>query len=398
MSRPLRLNLAMLMAGLGSFSLLYCPQPLMPLLASHFAISPASSSLAVALTSAPMAIGILAGSVLSDRVHRRTLMASSLFLAAVLTLITSLTSDWHILLGLRVLTGLALAGVPAVAMAHISAETDSVSIGSAMGVYIAGTGVGGLLGRLGASFAADLLDWRWAFALTGLSGILIAVAFALLLPTSRVAQEFRAARPAEILGDFQRLMKDRVLGFLYLEAFIFMGVFLTVFNYTGFHLAEPPFALSQAAIGSIFILFLIGSAASPGIGWLSGRLGRDKVFRASLVILLAGVIVTLSMSTWIYILGLILVIVGFFGAHAVASSWVGVRAAAAAGKAAALYLFFYHLGSAAVSSLGGLAWQGGGWPLVVGYAASLCLLALAATFAVRREAGPMRTTVAGHTS
>src|SRR5690606_35998567 len=101
------------------------------------------------------------------------------------------------------------------------------------------------------SFAADLLDWRWAFALTGLSGVLIAVAFALLLPASRVAQAFRRASPVQILGDFHRLMKDRVLGFLYLEAFIFMGVFLTVFNYTGFHLAEPPFALSQTTIGSI---------------------------------------------------------------------------------------------------------------------------------------------------
>jgi YNFM family putative membrane transporter len=69
---------------------------------------------------------------------------------------------------------------------------------------------------------------------------------------------------------------------------------------------------------------------------------------------------------------------GFFGAHSVVSSWVGIRAMAGKAQASALYLFFYYLGSSLVGSLGGVFWAAHGWPGVAALVAAL----LAAAFLI----------------
>jgi YNFM family putative membrane transporter len=71
------------------------------------------------------------------------------------------------------------------------------------------------------------------------------------------------------------------------------------------------------------------------------------------------------------ITGVAVVTFGFFGGHSVASSWVGLRATHAKAQAAALYLFFYYLGSSLVGSTGGLFWDRWRWPGVAAFVAVL---------------------------
>lgn len=67
---------------------------------------------------------------------------------------------------------------------------------------------------------------------------------------------------------------------------------------------------------------------------------------------------------------------GFFAAHAVASSWIGVRARRAKGQASSLYLFSYYLGSSIAGTAGGFFWHDYGWNGVALFIASLLLTAL----------------------
>ena len=85
-----------------------------------------------------------------------------MFAAGALTLAAAVAPGWSALLALRLLTGVALAGVPAVAMAYVAEEVDAASVGAAMGLYIAGSALGGMGGRLVASLVADVAGWRWA--------------------------------------------------------------------------------------------------------------------------------------------------------------------------------------------------------------------------------------------
>jgi YNFM family putative membrane transporter len=86
------------------------------------------------------------------------------------------------------------------------------------------------------------------------------------------------------------------------------------------------------------------------------------------LIFAAGLLITLSGSLPVVVVGLAVLTAGFFVVHGVASGWVPTRAHAggvAAGQAAALYLFSYYLGSSVFGSLTGQAWSVGGWPGVV---------------------------------
>ena len=112
-----RVNRAMAFGGFSTFALLYSVQPLMPLLARDFALTPAQSSLALSISTGPLALALLVSSILSDRFGRKPLMAASMFSGGLRTLLAAVTNDYAQLVALRALMGFMLGGMPAVAMA-----------------------------------------------------------------------------------------------------------------------------------------------------------------------------------------------------------------------------------------------------------------------------------------
>ena len=377
-----RLTLAMLFAGFSTFSLLYSVQPLLPLFAAQYRLTAEAASLAVSLATGPLAIGILFAGFVSDRVGRRPLMIAAMFAAGALTLAAAVVPGWSGLLVLRFLTGVALAGVPAVAMAYVAEEVDAGAVGAAMGLYIAGSALGGMAGRLVVSVVADLEGWRWALAAVGLAGLAMAEAFRRLAPLSRNFTP-SVGRPGALLRSAGSLFVDRAMPLLYLEAFLLMGVFVTIYNYAGFRLMSPPYGLSQAAVGGVFLLYVLGSVSSAKFGTLAGRLGRRKVFWVPVVLLIAGVALTAMTPLVLVIAGIAVVTIGFFGAHSIASAWVGRRAQGSRGQAAAFYLFFYYMGSSVLGSAGGFAWTHAGWPGVTAFCLLLGVAALAIGLVLR---------------
>ncbi|WP_230480725.1 MFS transporter [Sphingomonas sp. Leaf21] len=370
-----RLTLAMLFAGFATFSTLYAVQPLLPELAAHYRLSAEAASLAVSMATGPLAFGILVAGAVSDRLGRRSLMTAAMMAAATLTLASAVAPGWYALLALRLLAGLALAGVPAVAMAYVAEEVDAGSIGSAMGLYIAGSALGGMGGRLIASLVAAVADWRWAIAAVGLAGLAMAEAFRRLAPRSRRFVPGEADWLALPRGALT-LFRDPALRLLYAESFLLMGMFVTVYNYAGFHLLGAPYHLGQATVGAIFLLYILGSVSSSVFGGLAGKVGRRKVFWLPTALLIAGVGLTLAAPLWMVVIGIAIVTIGFFGAHSIASAWVGRRGGAMRGQAAAWYLFFYYMGSSVLGSAGGFAWTRMGWPGVVTFCLALGTLAL----------------------
>ena len=367
-----RLTLAMLFAGFSTFSLLYSVQPLLPLFAHDYGLSAEAASLAVSLATGPLAIGILFAGVVSDRVGRRPLMVGAMFAGGALTLAAALAPGWSVLLALRLLTGVALAGVPAVAMAYVAEEVHGDSVGAAMGLYIAGSALGGMGGRLMSSLVADVADWRWSLGVVGIAGLAMAEAFRRLAPPSR-----NFAKSGESpFGRIAALFRDPALPLLYAEAFVLMGVFVTVYNYAGFRLMAPPYSLSQAAVGAVFLLYILGSASSAWFGSLGGKYGRRRVFWMPVVLLIGGVALTAAAPLALAIAGIAVVTIGFFGAHSIASAWVGRRALGNRGQAAAFYLFFYYAGSSVLGSAGGIAWTRSGWPGVTWFCLALGVAAL----------------------
>ena len=355
-------------------------QPLLPAFTRAFDISPAASSLAVSLTTGFLAGAILFVGAISDRFGRKAMIMAALVAAALLTLAVAAAPSWTLLLVLRALTGLALSGVPAIAMTYLAEEVDAPSIGLAVGLTIGGNVFGGMAGRLFAGVLADLMGWRVAIGMVGVAGLLSALVFWKLAPPSRnFAPRRRSGQ--DLFAAYVAPFRDKGLPLLFVEAFICMGVFVALYNYMGFHLLAPPYSLSQGWVSAIFVCYLLGVVASAWIGDLAGRIGRRKVFWAPLVLMMLGLGLTALEPLPVVVLGIGLFTFGFFGAHSVASSWVGRRAGAYRAQASSIFLFFYYLGGSVIGWAGGYVWTRASWS---GFTLALAaLMALALVMAAR---------------
>ena len=375
-----RLALALLIAGLSTFALLYSVQSLLPVFAREFHVSAAESSLVVSLATGAMALMLLVASVVSDRVGRRAMMVTSLFAGSILTIVSAALPSWHALLVTRFLTGIALSGIPAIAMTYLAEEVDAKTIGGTMGLYIAGAALGGMIGRIGSSVIADWLGWRVALGSVGVICLIGAFVFRWAAPVSRSFVP-RRHDLASFLDSIHVLRRDAGLPWLYCEGFLLMGAFITIYNYVSFRLLAPPYSLSQSAVGAIFLFYIVGSFVSTWYGRLAGRLGRRRVFWIPILVFLIGVGMTAASPLILIVAGIGVATAGYFGAHSVASSWVGRRGHAAPAQAAAFYSFFMYVGSSVLGSAGGVAWNQGKWPGVALF--TMVLLALALAVALR---------------
>ena len=375
-----RVNLALFAAGLTTFMSLYCTQALLPALSDVFGVSPAASSLLVSLATGTLALAVIPVSSLSERFGRTRVMLISSVTAAALGLLMPLSPSFPALAAVRALQGIALAGVPAVAMAYLADEVDPEALGGAMGRYIAGNTVGGLLGRLLPGFVTDLAGWRWALGVSAAVSLLLTLAFWALLPHSRF---FRPSRLGG--GPLLRHLADPGMRRLYLVGLLLMAAFVTVYNYLGYRLIAAPFGLPQSLAALVFVMYLAGTFSSPAAGSLADRIGRRPVLLGACLVTAAGLLLTLPDSLPVVGAGLLVMTAGFFAAHSVASGWVGRRAATGKAQASALYLFCYYLGSSVGGSAGGLAYEHGRWPATVTYAVALVAAGLVAALGLRRS-------------
>ena len=371
----MRVTLALFSAGLATFALLYCVQPILPVLSAQFGVSPAESSISLSIATGLMALGLLVTGPLSDAVGRKNVMVTALMLAAICTLISATMNSWQGILLMRALTGLSLSGVAAVGMTYLSEEIHPSVIAFSMGLYISGNSIGGMSGRLLSGVLTDFFSWRVAIAAIGCCALASALMFWRILPASR---HFRPAslKPRSLMINFRLHWRDAGLPLLFAEGFLLMGAFVTLFNYIGYRLLGAPYHLSQAVVGLLSVVYLTGSWSSPKAGALTMKLGRGPVLLGATAMMLAGLLLTALSAVWWIFLGMMLFTAGFFAAHAVASGWIGPRARRAKGQASSLYLFSYYVGSSVAGTLGGLFWHSYGWSGITLFISALLLLAL----------------------
>ncbi|MBL0226876.1 MAG: MFS transporter [Geobacteraceae bacterium] len=369
-----RVNLALFCAGFVTFITLYDVQPLLPLFAREFGVSPAMASLPLSFSTIALALGMLVAGTLSETLGRRPVITTALFLTSFLAIATYFSQSFGSLLALRLLQGIALAGVPSVAMAYLGEEMDASSIGHAMGLYISGNALGGMSGRIGSALLCDYVPWHTAIAAIGVISLLLSLVVLRNLPASTNFRQ-RPFQAGYLFTSLYQHLQEPGLLCLYGLAFLTMGGFVSLYNYIGFRLLEAPYSLSQYQVSLIFLVYLLGSFSSGVVGSLIHRFGRPFMIRLTLAVMLAGTLITLAEPLSVIVAGVGLFTCGFFSAHAIASSWVGRRARTAKAQASSLYLFAYYLGSSISGTLGGVFWVRFGWN---GVAAMISLLIITA--------------------
>lgn len=384
-----RVMVAMFAAGIATFVLLYATQALLPELHAAFGVTPAQATLSVSLTTAGLAVGLLVAGPASEAVGRTPLVVGSVWLAALVACLCPFAWSWPVFLGLRLVEGLALAGLPAVATAYLREELHPSALARATGLYIGGTAIGGMAGRLVTAPVADLAGWRWAVGAAAATALVCAVVVTLTLPASRhfVPRPRGRAGRADRSGMTRAALTDPALRHLYLLGACSVGTLIAVFNALGFRLTAAPYQLSLGAISLLYLVYPLGTVSASVSGVLADRFGRRAVLPAGCALAMAGALLTLLPSLLGIVAGLACLTAGFFVMHGLASSWVALRAhlaGASSSQAAAFYLFSYYVGSSVFGSLGSTAWSVAGWPGVALLALALLGCAALATARLRR--------------
>jgi MFS transporter, YNFM family, putative membrane transport protein len=367
------------LAGFCAFLSLYATQPILPLLSRLFHAGKAEVSLTVLASTLGVAISAPFMGRLADRAGRRRVIVLSALALGIISLLAATSTTLGLLVFWRFLQGVFTPGVFAVTVTYINEEWDRTRMGSAMAAYVSGTVVGGFFGRLCSGIVADHIHWRAVFLVLGLLDLAMTAAIWRWLPRERKAKR---GEPGAMRSAALRHLRNGALLARYGVGFCVLFSLVSMFTYATFYLAAPPFNLPPAILGLIFVVYLVGAAATPVAGLWLDRVGsrRMLIFAASLA--MAGGVATLEPNLWTVTAGLAICGTGIFIAQAAISSSLGVCTPTHKALAVGLYVSCYYLGGSVGSTLPAWAWRVGGWPACVALvaAAQTAILVIALFF------------------
>jgi MFS transporter, YNFM family, putative membrane transport protein len=371
-------------AGAAAFLTLYATQPLLPLLAKTFSASTFAVGLTV--TAPTIAIALVAPAVgrFADRVGLRRVIVGCAFLLSVATALAAASTTLAQLIACRLLQGIFTPGVFAGTVAYIHETWPPSRTGRATAIYMTGTIVGGFVGRALAGLIAADVNWHLSFAVLSVLHLAIAVVLWLRLPDERDARlQPRApadgtrgvrragsagfdgarglSRPSAVSAAM-RLLRNSQLRATYAIGFCVLFTNVAMFTYVTFHLAAPPYRLSTAALGWLFIVYIIGAVVTPYGGRWIDRYGHRVGLASAMGIGAVGALLTLAPSFLAIAAGLALASTGVFVAQTTTSSYIGAVTTDDRALAVGLYSTFYYTGGSLGGALPATVWNLAGWP------------------------------------
>ncbi len=375
-----RLSIGVAAAGFCTFINLYSTQSLLPTLEDAFHTSLAQVGLTV--TAALVAVALVAPFVggISDAVGRRRLITGAALLLVLPTLLAAAAPSLPLLVACRFVQGLLLPFIFAVTVAYIAEECEGAAGVRATGVYVIGTIFGGFGGRFIAGWTTAFVGWRVAFLVLAAITLLSALTITLCLPREQRFRPVRGLRGS--LRGFRDQFSNRLVMATCGIGFAVLFSIVATFTYANFLLAAPPYLFGPAQLGTVFVVYLLGAAATPLAGRMTVQFGRKRTVLLGGAVAAAGLLLTLVHSLPAIIAGMALVAVGIFTEQALSIGFVALSARQARSTAVGLYVTCYYVGG----SLGGVVpawlWSHMGWPGCVALVLAVQAAAMSVTWVV----------------
>jgi YNFM family putative membrane transporter len=354
---------AIVLAGSAAFLSLYATQPLLPLLARTFHAS--TFDVGLTITAPTIAVAIFAPLVgrLADRTGLRRVIVASAFLLAIATALAATSSTLRQLIVWRFVQGVITPGIFAGAVAYIHEEWPAGRAGRGTGAYMTGTILGGFTGRAVAGLVAVDFNWQVSFVTLAVLSLAIATALFVWLPADRTSLPHH--RDLGHRGSLIQHLRNRQLVTTYAIGFCVLFTQVAMFTYVTFHLAAPPYSLSTAALGWLFVVYLIGAVVTPFGGRWIDRYGHRSGLGIAMGIGATGAVLTVTPWLPAIVAGLALCATGVFIAQAATSSYIGAVTTRDRASAVGLYSTFYYAGGSVGAALPAALWTRGGWPACV---------------------------------
>jgi YNFM family putative membrane transporter len=347
-----------LIATVISFSTLYIPQPMLPLLAANFGVTPGEAGLLMTLAMLPLAFAPVFYGYFLQAIPARLMLSVAISLLALNQVCFYFASEfWH-LLGLRLLQGLLLPAIFTALMTYCASMVPAVMVRRAMGFYIGATILGGFSGRLVGGIFASCFDWRSAFVVMGLMQLLPL----LLLRKVDADADINFARLDS--RSISRVLGRRNYRYMFAALATVFFVFSGILNIIPFHLQDIEPGTTPLVISMLYLGYLIGAPMSFFSNSISRALGDERRgLLLGLVIHAFGLVMLLFVALQGLIVMMFFLAAGFFLIHALLSGLANHLAEEHRGVVNGLYVSVYYFSGALGSWLPGylyewLKWQG----------------------------------------
>jgi MFS family permease len=316
---------------------------------------------------------------LTEHLPRKRVIVISIFGVSVPTILAATSTSLAQLIFWRFLQGVMVPGIVAVVVTYIGEEWPPERVALIMSFYVSGTALGGFIGRISAGLLADYFSWRVSFVVLGLASLAGGAAVAAWLPHGRQRVTHSPLHHrCSFLSQVRAMSRNRRLVATFAVGFNVLFSLVGVFTWITFYLSAAPFYLSITALSSLFFVYLIGLLVTPAAGLLITRVGLRAGIGGAICCSIVGVLLTLSHSLPIVILGLAALSSGVFIAQTASQSHLRVASPSGARvTAAGVYITCYYLGGTAAGVVPGAFWAIGKWPACVAFIIFMQLIALA---------------------
>ena len=319
--------------------------PVIPQIAAGLGVEPATAALLSTAFTLPYALVQPLLGALADMFSKARLMLFCLLIVALATLVCAFATSFEMLVGARMVAGLAAGGVVPISFALVGDRIPIAQRQVAMGRLLFAIMTGNLLGATCAGVVSDLVGWRGVFfVLSGFGALVLAAA----VPGFRGFMEATGRFDLSTLVPNYRAIFSNPLakicfGAVFLEAVFMYGVFPHVA--TMMHDAGE----TRASIAGIVIAgFGIGGAFyGVLVSRLLALLGETRMMRIGGAVIGFCLLLIAARAAWpVEFANFALLGFGFYMLHAVIQIYASELAPAARGSAMALHSFFFFLGQA----------------------------------------------------
>ena len=355
----------------------YYAQPLLDALARDFAISDAAIGGVIAATQIGCAMALLLLVPLGDRVNRRRLIATQVFLLIAALTAVSLASTTVMLLGGMLAVGLLGTAMTQGLIAYAASAASPHEQGRVVGAAQSGVFIGLLLARVFSGGVSDLFGWRGVYIFAALLMLGIALPLWRRLPVLAVAST-PLSYPRLLASMLTLLRQEKVLQVRGVLALLMFAAFNIFWSALVLPLSAPPFGFSHTEIGALGLVGAIGALAAGRAGKWADRGYGQRTSAVALVMLLVAWW-PLSLMAWspaALLAGIVLLDLGGQALHVTNQSMIFRTLPEAHSRLVGLYMLFYALGSGLGAVSTTAVYARAGWQGVCLLGASVSLLAL----------------------
>ncbi|MEX3997688.1 MFS transporter [Paraburkholderia sp. EG285A] len=352
---------------------IYYHQPLLPQIASTFAVPSARGSLIATLTQLGYAMGLLLFVPLADGVQPRKLATRAIIANAVALLACAAAPSFFVLALCSFLVGMTSISAQII-IPTVSGMATPETRGRVVGSLLGGLSSGVLLARTLSGIVGALWGWRSIFVIA----CAIDIGLLLVIRKLPVSNSLAAIRYRELMHSLAGLVrKEQLLRLSATMGFLVFAAFSALWATLAVLLARAPYHYGPATIGAFGLIGLVGLSVSPRLGAIVDRVGARHVATAgALTVAIAFAFVAAGGHSlaWL-IIGMVLLDLGNRAGFIANQARIYALRPEARSRLNTVFMVSYFLGGAVGAALGGAGALHAAW---LGLAAIGALLSLAA--------------------